>query len=123
MILLFRCGECRSVQWPEESAAYPLLRVGGAGFHDAGWILGWVDRLLSSESTLGTVVMGWARRWCCGSLYTDSGCLEGCGRRGVKVVRWPGDMLGADLSKVICGNCGVVVYWVLVVGGGGVGED
>ena len=38
-------------------------------------------------------------------------------------VRWPGDTLDVDLSKVICGNCGVVVYWVLVVGGGGVGED
>jgi hypothetical protein len=69
--------------------------------------------------------MGWTRRWCCCSLYTDSGCFGGCGRRSVEVVRWSGDTLDAALSKVICGNCGLVVCWVLVFGGGGggVGED
>ena len=53
----------------------------------------------------GVVLMGQARRWCCVSLYADSGCRGGCrGCDVVVVLSWSGDALGPDLSEVVCGN-------------------
>jgi hypothetical protein len=75
--------------------------AGCAGWYEVGAVVVRVD----VGNKRGVVLMGRALRWCCVSLYADSGCRGGCRGRDVVVVRsWSGDALGPDLSEVVCGN-------------------